>query len=512
MDSDLLHLQAIGPVTVRRRSDLETVSRLAQPRPLALFCYLALARPRGLHSRDSLIALLWPERDQASGRQALRNALHAIRRALGSDIVVTAGDGLVGVDASRMTCDVWAIERGAPSLAATARIDGVHLFEGFHVSGAHAFGEWMGGERSRIDRVRQQRAVELTGTSLSSSASPVIRGRSSASTGGMVNAESGPPQRTDVRTFLIRGHYLFLRAAHSGVKDELDECRRNFERALAIDAKYAPAIAGLANYYAVAARRGVLGPFEKAFAQAIVLSEQALAIDPSLAVPHVHFGVEALYLRDDFERAGREFEMAVRLDPLYPEGHRFYGVWLGLTGRTHDAVASMREAVRIEPDIPTMLNSLAAALVADGDLLAAESILCETLMIDAGFRPARERLLRLLEQQERFDTAVGERLRPPGLPRAAQFDAALRADGSDGYRRERAMELGAQITALETQLIERTPPTVNDLFSPPAVRLVAALAERGDWARAKAWRLQACADRPGLARWFEALPELSRGQ
>lgn len=484
----MLRLSLLGPVTIRRASDPPTVSRLAQPRPLALLCYLALATPRGLHSRDSLIALLWPERDQHSGRQALRNALHAIRQALGSELVVTAGDGLVGLDASKLSCDVWALERGVLQRS-DAHVAG-ESFTGFHVSNAHAFGVWLDAMRARIARLWTEHVPD-----------------DSASTRAEVRAVPvTTSQRDDVRTLVIRGHYLFLRVVHNGVKTELDEARRNFERALTIDPECAPAIAGLANYYAVAARRGLLTPFETTFARTIALSHRALAIERTLAAPHVHFGVEALYLRDDFDRAGAEFDTAVRLDPFYAEGHRFLGVWRGLAGRTGDAVASMREASRLEPDIPMMLNSYAAALLADGDVCGSERVLCETLTIDPAYGPARERLLRLLEQQARFDDAVLERMRTPALPSAARFEQAWQIDGDEGYRRERAVELDEQILVLETHLVERTAPTVNDLFSPPALRLFAALTERGETKRARTWRLQACSERPALARWFSALP------
>ena len=89
-------LRVLGPVTVR--ADAASTSRLTQPRHLALLCYLLLARPRGLHARDALIALLWPELDDRRGRQALRNALHGIRRALGPLAILSVGEGLVGVD------------------------------------------------------------------------------------------------------------------------------------------------------------------------------------------------------------------------------------------------------------------------------------------------------------------------------------------------------------------------------------------------------------------------------
>ena len=115
---------------------------LTQPRPLAVLVYLALARPRGFQSRDSLIALLWPEADQARGRHALRNALHAIRQALGDDAILSAGDGLVALNRAVVSCDALELE-------SALRADG-QLLQGFFVSDAPEFERWLDGERRRL--------------------------------------------------------------------------------------------------------------------------------------------------------------------------------------------------------------------------------------------------------------------------------------------------------------------------------------------------------------------------
>ena len=128
-----------------------TTPLLTQPRRLAVLAYLVLARPRGLHSRDTLVALLWPEADQASGRHALRNALHGIRQALG-EVVVTAGDEQVGVNRDRISCDAMALETdlAAGRLAeALTRYTG-ELLQGFHVADAPEFERWLDAERSRL--------------------------------------------------------------------------------------------------------------------------------------------------------------------------------------------------------------------------------------------------------------------------------------------------------------------------------------------------------------------------
>jgi tetratricopeptide (TPR) repeat protein len=263
----------------------------------------------------------------------------------------------------------------------------------------------------------------------------------------------------------------------------------------------------MANFFAVAARRGILTPFHEHFEHAITLSHQALVIDPTLAAPHVHFAVEPLYLEGDFERAGIEFETAVRLDPSYAEGHRFYGVWLGLAGRHAEALVQMERAVALEPDIPHFLSSLGAARLAVGDRVGAEEALHRTHRYDPCHGPARERLIRLLEDDRRYAEAVEEREREPALPGACAYRAALDS-GTSSYEQLLGQTLAAEAEALEARVLDGTPDSVSDLYSPPLVRLVQLYARIGDLRRARRWALEARARRPALAPWLASIPEL----
>ncbi|MDB4869139.1 MAG: transcriptional activator protein, partial [Gemmatimonadales bacterium] len=149
--SSRVQLHALGRVSVTRIDGDATAPLLTQPRRLAVLAYLLLARPRGLHSRDTLVALLWPEADQAGGRHALRNALHGIRQALG-EVIVTAGDEQVGVNRDRISCDAISLEvdLAAGRLEeAVTRYTG-ELLQGFHVGEAPEFEHWLDGERSHL--------------------------------------------------------------------------------------------------------------------------------------------------------------------------------------------------------------------------------------------------------------------------------------------------------------------------------------------------------------------------
>jgi len=166
----MIDLQVLGALEVRADRPHGPPGELTQPKRLALLMYLALAEPAGLHSRDRLLALFWPEADGASSRHSLRNALHALRRALGDDAIVTRGDALVGLELGRLRCD--ALELRA-HLAAGRLEDAVSLWTGelapgFHLTGAPDFEHWLDAQRIGLRRAVQAaawtRANELKGT------------------------------------------------------------------------------------------------------------------------------------------------------------------------------------------------------------------------------------------------------------------------------------------------------------------------------------------------------------
>jgi len=130
---------------------------LTQPRLMALFSYLSVARPSGFHRRDSLVALFWPELNNEGARNALRQTVHRLRAALGEGVVVNRGTDELGVEPSRLWCDAVAFERtldaGDP-LGALELYRG-DLLPGFFVSDAPEFERWLEGERTRL----RQRAV-----------------------------------------------------------------------------------------------------------------------------------------------------------------------------------------------------------------------------------------------------------------------------------------------------------------------------------------------------------------
>jgi len=137
---------------LRLRPHDESQAAVAHGKRIALLSYLAIARPRGFHRRDTLIGLFWPEVDQGHARAALRQALHFLRQTLGPDVVLSRGPQEVGLDFTNLVCDTIefeeALERGDPEAA--VGLYGGPLLNGLFVSDSPEFEKWLGVERDRL--------------------------------------------------------------------------------------------------------------------------------------------------------------------------------------------------------------------------------------------------------------------------------------------------------------------------------------------------------------------------
>lgn len=115
---------------------------------LALLVYLAVEQ--GMHSRESLMALLWPESPTNSAAATLRVTLSRLRRVLGpaGDVLITEG-GTVGFDSGFIDyMDLnWLAEAELPEtppdkLTAVLDVDRGEFLEGFTLSDAPGFDTW----------------------------------------------------------------------------------------------------------------------------------------------------------------------------------------------------------------------------------------------------------------------------------------------------------------------------------------------------------------------------------
>ena len=154
----MVELRVLGSLRLNASDGRDLEPLVRQPKRTALLAYLAAAVPHGFQRRDILLALFWPELDDAHARAALNQALYVLRNALGGQAILTRGDTEVGLSDDVVSCDARSFEKaldgGRP--AEGLALYGGDLLEGFFVADAPAFERWVEAERGRL----RQRASE----------------------------------------------------------------------------------------------------------------------------------------------------------------------------------------------------------------------------------------------------------------------------------------------------------------------------------------------------------------
>lgn len=97
----MIRLILFGERNLVRTDGAPVQAILQQPKQFAVLMYFALAGPGVVRSRDSALALFWPDSTESHARHGLNQAIHCLRQALGADVLVTRGRGRLGQASSR---------------------------------------------------------------------------------------------------------------------------------------------------------------------------------------------------------------------------------------------------------------------------------------------------------------------------------------------------------------------------------------------------------------------------
>jgi DNA-binding SARP family transcriptional activator len=146
----MLHRLALfGPVCLTG-SARPSLRRASQQRRIALLSVIA-SSPTATVSRDRLIGLLWPDRDERIARQRLSDSLYVLRQTLGDGAIV------VSTDAVRLSPEfVWTdVAEFRRAVTGEHWSDALELYrgdflDGFYVRNATDFDQWAHTERARL--------------------------------------------------------------------------------------------------------------------------------------------------------------------------------------------------------------------------------------------------------------------------------------------------------------------------------------------------------------------------
>jgi len=252
----------------------------------------------------------------------------------------------------------------------------------------------------------------------------------------------------------LKGRFFW----HKMTADAIRRSMGYFNEALAMDAGFAPAYAGLADCYAQmgSVRVGQMKPLE-ALAKAHSYLQQALDLDETLAEAHCTLGLIKSWYDWDWDGAGREFQAALALDPSQITALIWQSLYLSAVGKPLEAIGSMQRAKEIEPLSITVNLYLGVAQTHAGQQDLALRQLQQCVELEPGYYRSHFFLGRNLAWLGRYDEAVEAfekalSLTPDNIEALAFMGAALAGKG----QRQRALEVVKKVRAEG----ERTEPAV----------------------------------------------------
>jgi len=144
-------------------------------------------------------------------------------------------------------------------------------------------------------------------------------------------------------------------------EQDLQKAAEYAQQAIQKDPDYAPAYGLMALSFWMRSHNayGRL-PDKEAAEKTKVAAMKALAIDDTLAEPHVALGGVLTFHDWDWAGAERELKRAIELNPNYGPAHLTYAWYLAMVGRQDESIQEAKLAVELDPFSPVTNHSLAS--------------------------------------------------------------------------------------------------------------------------------------------------------
>ena len=241
-----------------------------------------------------------------------------------------------------------------------------------------------------------------------------------------------PPHRVDPRAYdaYMKGRGYWSRGRTAGKPGDMDKSLEQFRLAIQYDPNYAPAYAGLANYYGLAAGAGDMTP-KDGWQLCQEYAQKALALDPSSAEAHGALASKMMFYDWDWAGAEREFQISVASDPRLAGAHGGLSHLYAYMERFDESIEEARRAEDLDP--MGQRNSLRRAYLFSRrfDLYLAEEERNSSQNL-VGIHEARATVYRARKQYAQEVKESDQALRLEG--RSAEADRYARGYARGGYR------------------------------------------------------------------------------
>ena len=149
----------------------------------------------------------------------------------------------------------------------------------------------------------------------------------------------------------LEAYTLYLKGRHFWNKrtaEDLWKGIEHFERAIAVDDRYALPYAGLADSYSLLGWYRHISS-EKAYHKTESAAERAVGLDDSLAEAYTSLAYAKFLYGWDWAGAEADFKRAIERNPDYPTARHWYAEFLMAMGRSREAMKEVRRALALDP-------------------------------------------------------------------------------------------------------------------------------------------------------------------
>jgi TolB-like protein/DNA-binding winged helix-turn-helix (wHTH) protein/Tfp pilus assembly protein PilF len=170
---------------------------------------------------------------------------------------------------------------------------------------------------------------------------------------------SARPVDREAYDLYLKGRYFWNKRSEDGFTKAIEY----FQQAIAQDANYAQAYAGLADAYALlGSMPNAEIPRKEAMPLARTAALKALQIDESLAEAHTSLAFVRMHYDWDWPGAEKEFQRAIELNPDYATAQQWHAYDLMVMGRTEESLAEIHRAQELDP-LSLIINTDAVELM-----------------------------------------------------------------------------------------------------------------------------------------------------
>lgn len=208
-------------------------------------------------------------------------------------------------------------------------------------------------------------------------------------------------ENSEAYQLYLRARFHWNRRSESGLQAAIQW----FQKAIRLDPEYALAYSGLAASYAMLPMLSSAGA-KQFMPKARTAALKAMDIDDSLVEAHAALAFVKWHYDWDWERAEREFKIALEFQPEHATIHQWYGMLLVEIGRFSEGIAAAKKAQALDPTSASIRANRASILYLAGRYQESINVSQESLALDPQSIRARLVMAMSLEQMGRVSEAI----------------------------------------------------------------------------------------------------------